>query len=430
MMRGPAPVGNERTVGGEGSAIANVSDERPRILTFADYYLPGYKAGGPVRSIANLIEAIGDEFHFLVVTRDRDLADAVAYEGVVVGAWQPYGKGHVWYLAPGQRTPRYVRALIHRTPHQVLYVNSLFSPVFTIQILLLRRLGLLPPAPVVLSPKGEASPGALAVKALKKRLYLTIAKGIGLYDRVIWQASSPYEADDIRAQFGPRAEARGNIHVAPDLPSRSPSRAARPDSRKVAGTLRLVFLSRISPKKNLAGALEILRDARGDVRFDIYGPLEDQAYWAECERQIRRLPGNVQARYRGALRPEQVPATLSRYDLFFLLTHSENYGHVILEALAAGCPVLISDQTPWRHLEERGVGWDVALGARDRVRSIIERCVAMASAEHHALSLAAAAFAASHTDDSRVVEYSRQLFRLASGSGGDRALRTSRREAV
>lgn len=45
------------------------------------------------------------------------------------------------------------------------------------------------------------------------------------------------------------------------------------------------------------------------------------------------------------------------YDLFFLTTLGENYGHAIVEALSAGCPVLISNQTPWNDIASRDAGW-------------------------------------------------------------------------
>ena len=51
-----------------------------RILTFVDYYLPGYKAGGPIRTIANMVSQLGGEFEFLIVTRERDFLDTVPYD--------------------------------------------------------------------------------------------------------------------------------------------------------------------------------------------------------------------------------------------------------------------------------------------------------------------------------------------------------------
>ena len=35
------------------------------ILIFADYYLPGFKAGGPIKTLSNLVDQLGDEFHFI-----------------------------------------------------------------------------------------------------------------------------------------------------------------------------------------------------------------------------------------------------------------------------------------------------------------------------------------------------------------------------
>jgi len=114
--------------------------------------------------------------------------------------------------------------------------------------------------------------------------------------------------------------------------------------------------------KNLLEALRIVALVRVPVQFDIFGPREDRAYWQTCERAMANLPPHVQARWMGRVAHEDVPAILSRYDLFLLPTLGENFGHAIVEALAAGCPVMISDRTPWRELSEHDAGWDLPLG--------------------------------------------------------------------
>lgn len=58
------------------------------------------------------------------------------------------------------------------------------------------------------------------------------------------------------------------------------------------------------------------------------------------------LPAHIEATYCGP-GPLPVPALMREHDLFFFPTLGENYGHVIIESLSAGTPVLISDQTPW-----------------------------------------------------------------------------------
>jgi len=123
--------------------------------------------------------------------------------------------------------------------------------------------------------------------------------------------------------------------------------------------------------------LRMMSDLRGIINLNIFGPIEDQAYWVKCERIIRQLPGNVRVEYRGALSHDRVSDALSEHDLFLFPTKGENFGHVILEALVAGCPVLLSDQTPWRGLEEKGVGWDLPLGQPELFQAALQQCVDM-----------------------------------------------------
>ena len=175
---------------------------------------------------------------------------------------------------------------------------------------------------------------------------------------MIWHASNEYEEENIRSQFGNRVP----VMTARDLTTAFLGTEERtPRGTKRPGCLRIVFLSRISRKKNLSGALKMLEGLRGDIRFNIYGPLEDKGYWAECQKIINSLPHNVQVRYCGDVVYDRVIEVLADHDLFLLPTLGENFGHVILEALVAGCPVLTSDRTPWRGLQDIEVGWDLPL---------------------------------------------------------------------
>ena len=48
---------------------------------------------------------------------------------------------------------------------------------------------------------------------------------------------------------------------------------------------------------------------------------------------------------------EEVQSVLSTQDILVLPTKSENYGHVVFEALSVGCIPIISDRTPWSLVE-------------------------------------------------------------------------------
>jgi glycosyltransferase involved in cell wall biosynthesis len=381
-----------------------------QVLVVHAHYLPGYKAGGPIRSLANMVDRLGDEFLFRVLTSDRDLLDSSPYPGIESDSWHAVGKAQVWYLSRRSASLGHLYRSLRAINADVLYLNSVFSPVFTIQLLMLRRVGLLGAVPFVLQPRGELCPGALAIKARKKRAYLSLARSSGLYDDILWHASTEYEASDIRREFGSHAR----VVIAPNLPGRTePPSAARPRREKTAGALKIAFLSRISRKKNLHGALRLLHGLHGAVRFNIYGPIEDEEYWAECQRLIGQLPPNVQVCYHGAVPPDQVGPALSESHLFFLPTLGENYGHVILEALAAGCPVLLSDLTPWRDLEQRGVGWDLPLSQPDRFKSVLQQCVDMTADAYSACEQRVREYAGERAEGQGVLDRYRALFQGA-----------------
>lgn len=379
---------------------------KPVILTFADYYLPGYKAGGPVRTIANMVEHLSEFFSFRVVTRDRDLGDTRPYPNCQTGTWVPVGASNVLYLAPHQMTLGRLRTILRQTPCQVLYLNSLFSRL-SIRALVLRRMGLVRPYRTVLAPRGELALSALSRRQVRKQVYLRFAKMLSLFRGVTWQASSRYEEAAIREGMGRSA----SVVVAEDLlPRIGMGEEAQPRRRKSPGLLKVLFLSRIHRVKNLDAALTALAGRKGRIRFAIYGPLEDRAYWGECQSLIERMPANVTVQYCGAVANEQVGSIMRDHDLFFLPTRGENFGHVILEALVAGCPVLISDQTPWRGLEEKGVGWDLPLADFERFRAVLQEVVNMDELEHHRLSQRAAEYARQICLDETRLERNRTLF--------------------
>ena len=388
------------------------------ILALVNMYLPGYKAGGPLQSIANMSERLGEDFEIRILTTDRDCGDSQPYAMVRRGEWQKIGKAQVLYLRPADCSVGNLRRIINGTEYDVLYLNSLFNPVFTLRPLLLWQSGMLRSTPLVIAPRGELSPGALKIKNLRKRSFLRAACALRLYKRVLWQASSPHEDADIRLWFGAGLSGRDAVVVAPDLPFRGIVKEdERKREEKKSGHLRLLFASRISPKKNLAGALRCLETVQGTVDFEICGPVDDRAYWMACQKAMAGLPGNVNVRYRGPVPHEQLIQEMAQHDLFFLPTLGENYGHAIVEALRAGCPVLISDQTPWRNLASKSAGWDLPAGQVGSFREVVQRCIDMDDREHRRWRDGAQRLAEAIVGDDAAVNKNRGLFLRAIGSG-------------
>jgi glycosyltransferase involved in cell wall biosynthesis len=385
----------------------------PRVLALADWYLPGSKAGGPVSAIANLIELVGDEFRFHVITRDRDLKEKSAYVGVRTDHWLPVGKARVLYTS--DLSVANLRHHILDIDPDLIYLNSFFSSM-TRRTLLLRRLGLLRGSALVLAPRGEFSPGALSLKPLRKWLYRRVAMRTGLCRDVTWQASSELEKQHIAAAgIANGTRNRALVVVTPNAPGADllefPLELKRREKR--AGAVRLIFLSRISRMKNLHFALKSLASVRGHVELEIVGPVEDEGYWAECQEQIRALPENIVVRSTGPVRHENVRRTFLQNQFLLLPTRGENFGYAILEALAAGCPVFISDQTPWRDLRGAGAGWDLPLERLDLWQNALQQCVAMDDENYRLMSQRARSFAENWCTSSLSHQDSTDLFRRA-----------------
>src|SRR5690554_6015361 len=110
-----------------------MSSNKPRILSFLNYYLPGYEAGGPLRTLANMVDHLGDEFEFYIVTRDRDINDSAPYENVVPDRWQAVGKAQVYYVSPRNETVASFKQLMADTPHDMVYLNSFFDAGYTLK---------------------------------------------------------------------------------------------------------------------------------------------------------------------------------------------------------------------------------------------------------------------------------------------------------
>ena len=347
------------------------------VLTFVSHYLPGYKSGGPLRTILNMVDRLDVDLSFWIVTRDRDLGDDSQYAGILPNQWQSVGGAMVYYLSPENCTVKGFADLIAKTNHDIIYLNSYFEYCFTIKPLLARKFGWLPQKPVIIAPRGEFSAGAIRLKYCKKMVYIQLAKRLRLYADVTWHASSEFESMDIQRIIGVTRE---SIHVAVDMP-----RAVLPTVQinngskivSVENSLRVVFVSRISPKKNLSYALNMLANVKDKILYDIYGPIEDISYWKKCEYLISKLPSNVEVQYKGCLHPDEVAKTFSCYDLFYFPTLGENYGHVIAESLSVGTPVLISDQTPWRNLPSNRFGWDLALDDMPAFEKTLHDCAGL-----------------------------------------------------
>jgi glycosyltransferase involved in cell wall biosynthesis len=357
-----------------------------------------------------LVEALADDFRFSVITSALDDPAAAPMDSVKPSQWSTFGNAMIWYELRHRIPARKVIALIRETKPQLVYLNSIFDYRFATLPLLVTRM-ISRRITVVLAPRGELSAGALTLKRNKKRFFVMIFRILGLHKAVSWHASTSQEKADIERAFG----ASVRSHIAIDLRtgiscgSESPNRGRLTHSEP--NSCSMVFFSRIVPKKNLATLIKAMRLVQGNVHLSIAGPIEDGKYWAKCLALIDDIGDRESVTYIGTIPPDDVTGFLSRFDLFVLPTLGENFGHVVLESLAAGTPVIVGRDTPWQQIETVDAGWMCDPASPEEVAGLIQRFLALDESARLRMRIAARNVATEVLNDPHGVNANRAMFR-------------------
>ena len=357
-----------------------------KILIIMAGFFPGKKYGGPPVSVDNFCSLMKNH-NCKIVTLDHDLGDILRYKEISDG-WNNRANCSVRYLPDNQYNADEFKKIILEEKPDVLYLQGLFQSC----ILPCLKIAKKNKIKVLLAPRGELCRGAFNIKKYKKIPYIHIIRGLGLVDGVHFQSTSDEETKAIKKLL--RVE-DDNIHKLDNIPSIP--RKEFIHQYKKAGEAKLVFLSRIHPKKNLSAAIDYLFDLKGDVIFDIYGPIEDKEYWIKCQKEIERLPQNINVTYKGLVDHDLVHDIFSNYNAFLFPTYSENYGHVIAESLMVGTPVIISDQTPWTDVNTSNAGKAISLESRQSFVDAIQEVVDMDNTHFEDCSRKAVSFVSKKT---------------------------------
>lgn len=334
-----------------------------KILIVMGGFFPGKKYGGPPVSVDNFCTLM-DMAECYIVTKNHDMGENESYKNIKNG-WNDRGNSRVLYLDESQYNIRTFENVIINIQPDILYLQGLFQQCILPCLKLAQKYNL----KVLLAPRGELCAGALK-KKYKKIPYIYMLKALGLLKGLHYQATSEEESKSIERYLD---GSKVVIHYLPNVPS-IPKKSYEKDV-KVSGNAKFIFLSRIVEKKNLLYAIECFNKIKGNVQFDIYGPIEDELYWNKCKKAISQLPANIMVKYKGLLSHDEVHETFSKYHVFIFPTFSENYGHVIAEAILSECLIIISDQTPWNDVNEYECGGSYSLFNQKCFVDIIQKIV-------------------------------------------------------
>lgn len=245
----------------------------------ASLFWPQKYSGGPTISLLNLVNAIKDKFNIYVISKNHELNQVEKLPGIEKG-WNNFGFGKAYYTDYGKHSYKEVLKLIEEIKPDTIYQNSFFSADDLIPVLSYKKKN--PNVKVIIVPRGEFYPERLKIRKFKKFIYITIFKITGILNKIYFQGTGSEECLQIKKILGVPKE---NIY---DIQNLSIIKKKNTEIKKSKGDLRLVYIARIHPTKNLLKAIEFLKEVKGNIIYDIFGSIEDKEYWKQCKDKIGR----------------------------------------------------------------------------------------------------------------------------------------------
>ena len=313
-----------------------------KILVFIDWYKPAYKAGGPISSVYNLIELLGDEIEFYIVTSDRDLNEKLPLKGLKYNQWVDQGIVKVRYLRKNQEKRSVLYGIVEQISPDRIYLNGVFSYFYSVIPLFLFR-----NYHIIISPRGMLIEEALKIKLYKKRCFLLVMKWVKAYQNVIWQFSNEHEYQESQKSVSIKRH-----YIIPNL-----TKSIKVKSVLENPSFELISVCRVNKIKNIHFFLSVLKEVDFECNYTIVGSIEDKDYYNELIRLIKELPPKVTVEFVGPKPYHEIENYLAHSSLFISTSKNENYGHSIIEALGNGIPVLVSKACPWKQLESCHAGY-------------------------------------------------------------------------
>lgn len=205
--------------------------------------------------------------------------------------------------------------------------------------------------PYIFTLRGMLYPQALAHSRLFKKGWLALFLRNDLKNAACIQATCAEELEHYR-----NLGFRNPVAVIPNPIDISP---IEPRQAEPAGAFTLGYLGRIHPRKRierLIYALDALKSEAPDMRLIIIGGGDDQ-YERFLRDEVSRLNLNNRVEFTGFVNGKEKDNAICRISVLAVPSDFENFGNIVIEALARAIPVIASKGTPWQSLETNGCGW-------------------------------------------------------------------------
>ncbi|AWG22206.1 hypothetical protein FFWV33_12115 [Flavobacterium faecale] len=292
--------------------------------------------GGTTEYMRLLSNALKAEIELVIATGVSP--NPIKIDGIKVTFFK-FGLKHLPFLR------KQFTAFIQQEKPDLVHINGIWSPENAIFQAAAQKLGI----KVILSPHGMLEPWIMNNNPWKKKLAMALYQRKAIQNADYLHATAAMEEKSIKyLGFS------NTLFIIPNFVDTSEIK----DVKVEYGSKKIIFMSRIHPKKGIELLLEAWKTVdTSEWSLEIAGN-GDQSYIDDLKKSSNDLD-NVY--FVGPKYGEKKWDFIKSADVMVLPTHSENFGIVVAEALAAGVPVLTTKGTPWQDLESYNCGWWIDL---------------------------------------------------------------------
>lgn len=371
------------------------------ILHVIPSYKPAYVYGGPIYSSSALCEQLVAEGHkvTVVTTTANGKEELNVQQGVVQ---QIDGVDTIYFKRLTKDHTHFSPALIsylyrNIKKYDAVHIHSWWNlvSIFTLLVCYVRRV-----RPVV-SPRGMLSDYILETNHNFQKKIIQKVVGDPLLSKVKFHATSLAEVHEIKKMYPASqvAEIFNFVTV--------PEGAVAP--KTVQPKIRFVFLSRIDPKKGLELLFKALSMVSFPYELTIAGPYKED-YLEQLKALTREYGIDPHITWVGPVYGDAKFKLLREHDVMVLTSHNENFANIVIESLAMGTPVLISNMVGLStYISDNQLGWISGIDPQ-HIKEVLEQVYAERD-RLPAMSAAAPALMQRDFDRNRLVNKYIELYK-------------------
>jgi len=340
-------------------------------------FYPAVVYGGPIFSTLHTSEALAklEGIEIYVSTTNANMTE---YLDVDTGKWIPFKDTmYVKYYNDTKlnklSVPLFLNLWKDIRQADVIHVQSIFSSSTPIALIYAKLFS----KPVLLTPRGQFGGWCLDNGNSFKDKWLNWLIKPFAY-KVTWHTTAEQEKNEIQAIFpNAKVEIVSN-GIEYDLFQKSSMFSKQEFMKKYADKKMeaeniIISMGRLQKKKGfdiLIDAFVKVLEEYPNAKLFIAG--QDEGEEENLKQQIHNCNLANKAFLTGAINGQEKIDFLANADLFVLPSHNENFGNVYVESLAAGTPIVASQQTPWSEVEEADCGKWVNNSVDETAQAMIE----------------------------------------------------------